>query len=172
MANVDNPVGFYPVKQIGGETFPMHRFIVTTGQIVYRGDLLVMLDAGTVSAAAANDGVKCIGVAAEYVNDAASAGGKEVLVYFSPMTVFGIQCDTGTAVAQLGTIFHTANHVATTGDTVTKLSKHELDSSDLGTGSQMRVIGLVDKPGNAWGEHADVEVVLVEHALADATTIS
>ena len=171
MANVDNPVGFYPVKQIGGETFPMHRFIVTTGQIVYRGDLLVMLNAGTVSAAAANDGVKCIGVAAEYVTDAASAGGKEVLVYFSPMTVFGIQCDSGTSVTA-DLMFHTANHVATTGDTTTKLSKHELDASDLATGSQMRIIGLVDKPGNAWGEHADVEVVLVEHALADATTIS
>jgi hypothetical protein len=85
------------------------------------------------------------------------------------MIVFGIQCDDGTAVAATD-VFATANHVATTGDTTTKLSKHELDSSDLGTGQQMRVIGLVNTPGNAWGEFCDVEVLIVEHGMKDTTT--
>lgn len=168
MANVDNPRGFYPVRHFCGGNITMQEFVVTTGQTIYRGDLVSMINSGTVTASTANDGIIIAGVAAEYVTDAASAGGKKIMVYADPWIVFGVQCDTGTSPAATD-IFATANHVAGSGSSTTKLSGHELDASDIGSGQQMRILGLVNEPNNAWGEHCDVEVLLVEHGMNDTT---
>jgi len=162
MANVDNPRGFWPVKHLSGGEIRTHPYLVTTGATVYPGDLLKVVDAGTVEAAAANDGVIVIGVAAEYVNDAASAGSKAVQVYDDPHIVFGVQADSGTAVAATE-VFETANHVATTGSTTMYHSLQELDASDIATGAQLKIIGKLDSPDNAWGEHVDLLVVIAEH---------
>lgn len=85
-----------------------------------------------------------------------------VQVYDDPNIVFGVQADTGTAVAATDR-FATANHVATTGSTTTKLSANELDSSDIGTGAQLKIIGIIDEPNNSWAEHVDLEVIFNEH---------
>jgi len=167
MANRDFVRGFYPLRHISGAPIVANEYIVTTGATIYQGDLVSMAAAGTVGAAVANDGIVVIGVAAEYVSDSGSAGGKKILIYDDPNIVFGVQCVTGYAIAAAD-VFITANHIAGSGSAVTKLSGHELNS---GAGNQMRVLGLVTTPDNAWGEHADVEVVLVEHALRDNTTI-
>lgn len=167
MANTDFIRGFYPVRHLNGAPVMANEYIVTTGATIYRGDLVSMAAAGTVGASAADAGIIVIGVAAEYVSDSSSAGGKKILVFDDPHIVFGIQCVTGYAIAATE-VFATANHIAGAGNATTKNSGHELNS---GAGNQMRVLGLVKTPDNAWGEHAEVEVVLVEHALADATTI-
>lgn len=162
MANVDNPKGFWPIRhQCGGE-IRSNEYIVTTGSTVYRGDLLKVVAAGTVEAAAADAGVIVVGVAAEYASDSGSAGGVKVLVYDDPYIVFGIQADTGTAVAATG-VFATANHVAGSGSATTFLSGHELDSSDIGTGAQLKIIGKISEPNNSWAEHVDLEVLISEH---------
>lgn len=167
MANTDFLRGFYPVRHLNGAPVMANEYIVTTGAIIYRGDLVSMAATGTVGAAVANDGIVVIGVAAEYVSDSGSAGGKKILIFDDPHIVFGVQCVTGYAIAATE-VFVTANHIAGAGSAVTKLSGHELNS---GAGNQMRVLGLVKTVDNAWGEHAEVEVLLVEHALADNTTI-
>ena len=170
MANVDSPRGFYPLYHKCGGQIQASKYILTTGSTAYQGDLMTAQNAGTVTPSTANDGVVVIGVAAEYVCDALSAGGKEILVYDDPMIVFGVQADSGTAVAATD-VFETANHVAGAGSATTYQSGHELDSSDIATGQQLRILGKIDVPGNAWGEHVDLEVMIVEHALKDTASI-
>src|SRR3990172_434158 len=138
MANKDQLRGMIPLRHLTGGEIRTSEYLVTTGAIVYKGDILKVVAAGTVEAAAADDGIICVGVAAEYVSDSTSVGGKTVLVYDDPYIVFLIQADTGTAIAATA-VFATANHVATTGDTTTFISKHEFDSSDLGTGAQLKI---------------------------------
>ncbi|MCR4288281.1 MAG: hypothetical protein NUW09_09755 [Deltaproteobacteria bacterium] len=162
MANVDNPRGFWPVRHLCGGEIRTNEYIVTTGSTVYQGDLLKVVDAGTVEASAANDGVIVVGVAAEYASDSGSAGGVKVLVYDDPYIVFGVQADTGTAVAATE-VFETANHVAGSGSATTLLSGHELDASDIASGAQLKIIGKINEPNNAWAEHVNLEVLINEH---------
>jgi len=78
--------------------------------------------------------------------------------------IFGIQADTdATAPANIQVIGATANHVAGSGNATTQLSGHELDTDDIGTGLQLRILRLVKRPDNAWGPHADLEVEFNEH---------
>ena len=160
MANRDNPKGLWPLYSLTGGEMRTRKYTLTTGQTVYKGDLLKVIAGGTVEEADANDGIIVIGVAAEYVDG--TVAGTEVLVYDDPYIVFGVQCDTGT-VPLVSQIHATANHVAGAGSSVTKLSGHELDTSDLGTGGQLKVVGLVEEPDNAWLEHAFVAVLIAEH---------
>lgn len=169
MANVDSPRGFWPLRHLSGGEIRTTKYILTTGATAYQGDLLKGVAGGTVEPSAANDGIIVVGVAAEYVDDSASAGGKTILVYDDPNIVFGVQADSGTTVAATE-VFATANHVAGSGSATTYQSGHELDSSDLGTGLQLRVIGKIDTPDNAWGEHVNLEVIINEHILRDVTT--
>ena len=159
MANVDFARGLTPLYHLTGGEIRTNKYTLTTGQIIYKGDILKVVAGGTVQAAA-NDGVIVVGVAANYVDDSASVGGVEVNVYDDPYIVFSIQAD-GSNVAI--DVFATANHVAGSGSSTTGLSGHELDSSDIGTGAQLKVLGKVETPNNAWGTNVDLVVVFNEH---------
>lgn len=161
MANVDNPRGFWPVRHLCGGEIRTNNYPMTASTTIYKGDLLKAVNGGTVEPSAADDGVIVVGVAAEYKVSAAT-GTTEVAVYDDPNIVFGVQADTGTAVASADR-FETANHVAGSGSSTTKLSGHELDSSDIATGAQLKIIGIINEPLNSWAEHADLEVLINEH---------
>ena len=167
MANVDFPRGFVPLYHLTGGEIRTKDRVLTTGQTVYAGDLLKAVAGGTVQAAGAGDGVIVIGVAAGYVDDSASAGGKTVPVYQDPKIVFSVQADTGTAPASID-IFATADHVAGAGNATTGISGHELDASNIGTGAQLKILDRINRGDNAWGEHVDLEVVINEHILSAA----
>lgn len=163
MANLDGARGFWPHRHLsGGEVGRPTEYTLTTGATVFQGELVKIVAGGTVEQGAADIGTAAIGVAAHYADDSASAGGVKVLVYDDPNIVFGVQSDSGTATtaADVGA---TANHVAGTGNTTTKISTDELDASDIGTGAQLKIIGLIPRPDNAWGEHSDLEVIFNEH---------
>jgi hypothetical protein len=162
MANKDAARGFRAIRHLSGGEIRTVEKVVTTGEVIYRGDLVTMQDAGTIISSTTNDGITVIGVAAQYVDDSASAGGKKILIYEDPNIVYAVQCDSGTAptAADIG---ETANHDDETGSSVTKNSIHELDASDIGTGLQLRIEGIYPVVDNAWGEHVVVEVVLNEH---------
>lgn len=174
MANVDRPQGFYPLYRLGGGEIQTKEFIVTTGQTIYRGDPVKRINSGTVSVIAAADAHLCIGIAADYVDDSASAGGKKIRVYIDPNIVFGVQCTTGQTPAAAD-IFGSADMVTyAAGKTSAQVppgqSIMELDAISTGAAMFM-VLGLVDKPDNAWGEHADVEVTFIEHSLKHSSAV-
>lgn len=168
MANVDAPRGFRFLRSLSGGETRLEEAIVTTGQIIYRGDAIKLVDAGTVEEADTDDGVAVIGVASGWVDDSASAGGKKILYTPAKDNVFVIQCDSGT-VPTAADIGETANHLSTVGTTASKNSLHELDASDIGTGLQCRIMGIHSVQDNSWGEHVDVEVVFNENVHSAGT---
>jgi Flp pilus assembly secretin CpaC len=145
----------------------MREYIVTTGQVIYQGDPVQIMADGTVRVIAANDGVKCIGVAAEYVSDSASAAGKKIMVYDDPNIIFGVQCTTGQtpAATEIGASADMIAYAA--GNTTTKLSIMELAAISAQT-AMFLVIGKVGSPDNAWGEHVDVMVIFNKHRYKGA----
>lgn len=169
MANADTPYGLRPLRHLTGGEIRMEEYTVTTGQIIYKGDVIKLVAAGTVEECDAADGVLAMGVAAQYVNDSGSAGGKKILVWNDPHIVYSIQTTDSitTTAADIGA---TGDHLATTGDTTTLQSNHELNT--LGTNLQFRVIGLVQQTNNAYGEFSKLEVVFNEHQHKDGSGVA
>lgn len=163
MANKDNPKGLWPYAHLSGGEIRTMEFVVTTGVTIFKGDVLKIVAGGTVEPAAADIGATAIGVAAGHVDDSASAGGKKVLVYADPNIIFGAQMDDAGTASTAADVGATANHLVTAGSSVTKMSGHELDMSDIGTGAQLKIIGLIPEPGNDWGANCDVAVIFNEH---------
>ena len=166
MANSNTPMGAWPVEGLFGPANDIGRtlpFKVKASQTIYVGDFLSADATGTVVASTADDGVIVVGVASHYVVGNAS-GTTDIAVWPATWYIFGIQSDTGTATTAAD-VFATANHVAGSGDATTKMSGHELDASDIGTGLQMRLLGLDPTPGNAWGEHSIVRFMFNECIL-------
>lgn len=151
MANADKPFGFrFAYTEHGGP--PAIHVYKCTAAIVYPGDQLHLDGSGRVNSAASSD--SCMGVAATY---AAAVADTEVFVYDDlANTVFTVQAD-GADLADDTVIGLFYDVTATTGNTTTFQSKHELDS-DASTADTLELIGLVDKPGNAWGANCEVYV--------------
>lgn len=152
MANVDWPHGFrFAYTKHGGP--PRITKMLSTAAIIYPGDLVKKDGSGrvlTITAAADNP----IGVAASYCP---ATAGSEVYVYDDlANTIFECQSDDATIAdsTQNGNFFDV---VVTTGDTTTRQSKHELDG-DASAEDTLTLIGIVEKPGNAWGANVSVYV--------------
>lgn len=160
MANKDDAKGFYPIRHLTGGEMRVQEYILTTNAVTFQGEVLKIVSTGTVEQAAADDATIVVGIAAHAAGTSSSSGVK-VGVYDDPNIIFGIQTKTGETptAADIGA---GANHVAGTGDTVTGLSTDELDT--IGTGAkQFKVMGLIDRQGNTYGEHNDLMVIFNEH---------
>jgi hypothetical protein len=170
MANKDGPRGFYPIspKAVINKFSPQKGYKMTASATVYEGDVVKIVDGGTVEAAAADIGTTAIGIAAEY-KVAAASGDYYLKVYDCPDTVFAVQTDSGTATTAAD-VGETANHVAGSGSDTTKMSGHELDSSQMAAsgGAQFKCLGLVDSPDNVFGEHSEWMVKFNEHFYSAA----
>ena len=181
MANTDRPRGFWAIRHLTGGQVRYNKYpvLVSEGSLLTKGDVAKYTTDGYVTLAAATIGAAAIGIFAYFEwkdADGKFKAGKQMpatktgftklvaYVYDDPQIVFGVQADSGTAVTQAD-MGSTADHVATAADTTRKLSKHELDSSDLAASSnaQFKVIKIIDEPGNALGEHVNLEVIFNEH---------
>ena len=166
MANKDAPIGCKPIRHLHGAPISANTYTLKTGETVYKGDVVKKDATGTVLAASAASAQEAIGVAAHYMTDSLSAGGKEVAVYDDPNIVYAIQQQSGGSIAAAD-VHSSADHVAGAGSG--KLSGHELNLTLVqGAGAQFLVLGLYDEPENAYGEHAVVEVIFNQHALKGA----
>lgn len=89
-------------------------------------------------------------------------------VYDDPETVFSVQADEDIEVADFN---NKADFVSGTGNTRTGLSAYELDSSNIGTGDALLIIGLDDTISpNDLASFAKVKVLFREHELGAALT--
>ena len=180
MANRDNPMGFRPARGIGSNVveslFPVD---VANGTNFFVGDVADLDPNGGVIPAAADAGVSAAGVVtALYDTNMIPVGapGSAVTTKYLPLstrgyalvalaipgTVFIAQDDAAAALAEED-IGQTTDHVAGAGSTTTAVSNHELNGT-VG-GLQFRILGLVNKPGNAWGSNAEVYVTFNESAF-------
>ena len=182
MANRDTPMGFRCAQGIGSQhVFKMFPVDVSSSTAMFVGDMVDLNAAGSVRPAATDAGVSaagvCVGVydsngvpcgspnssvSTKYLT--ATTAGYALVALAIPGAVFIGQLDSGTTptVADIGA---TCDHAAGSGSTTTARSAHELDASNIGTGLQTRIIGLVNEPANSWAEHADVYFVFNESAF-------
>ena len=170
MANVDSPRGFEPIGHLAGGEIRTMEFTLTTGQRVYKGDMLKGVAGGTVQVAAAGNDADVIGIAAEYVYDSDSDGGMKVKVWVDPNIIFKVQSMSGQTPA-LTDVFGTADiNTYATGNNSTYLSITELAAISTGAAAEWLVIGKVDSPDNAWGEHVKLKVVRNEGFFSAGST--
>lgn len=178
MANVDRPIGLRPLRHLGGGEVRMSAYTIASGYdtTLGAGDPVVMTGTGRNIARAVASDVGVIGVfyGVQYTDQQGQkkwatrwpanqvATEIEAMVFDDPNISYRVQFDT-LAAADVGAL---ADFVITNANAVTGLSTIECTSAGAGASQKpVRIIGLIDEVHNAYGAHADVEVVLMAHAL-------
>lgn len=176
MANADTPSGFRPVKMLDGSPYNGGTLkcsvLAADGTATFIGDLVSF--SGTASAegypsvqqGAATD-TNFAGVVTSFDasptaledNHRAASTLRNCNVVPALDAVFAVQCDGTSAITDVG---NTADVVVAAGSTVTGLSAMELDSSNIGTGVNLLIIGIDERPNNAFGTNADLLVRINE----------
>lgn len=164
MANTDNAQGL-KFKPVGANVGLVYYDVdASNASPIGKNDPVAMDADGNVSRLAA-DGTDCVGVVQVIENSnglsinylAASTAGKVGVVPCAG-NHFVIQSDGATAATDVGS---TVDIVASDCDTTTGVSTFQLDHSDIGTGTQLRIIGKApsQESDNEWGA-ANVDVVV------------
>ena len=186
MANADTPMGFKARRHAFGGLIRANAYKVISGYstALYNGDA-VILSSGKVNIAADNSAT-ILGIfagcsftdsngtnipfspywpASQVTKGAVDA---TVFVYDDPGIIFEVQTDTGTdyvdATHKGGSYDIELDH---TGSTMTGQSGMEIDLGDTGS-TQFLVLGLINRPDNAAGTNAKLEVKIRKALLASA----
>jgi|TARA_Y100000310_G_scaffold186140_2_gene186173 hypothetical protein len=188
MANRDIPRGAWPIRShIGGEVrVSKHDIDTSDGTLITRGDFVKMEADGNITRAANNETYLGVFSGCEYADadgnvvqsDQVPAtktnftrlsdglSGVDAYVYDDPFMIFGMQADGNTVETDTGAVLPI---VAAAGNTTTKLSAFEVDTTG-GTGADVKVIGKIDRPDNAWGTNVDLEVMINDHLYLHDTS--
>lgn len=186
MANTNGPFGLRPVRKLGGGyvTATQYDIAYNYATVLYTGDIVSVsgtgrnLVVGTTGNSAVNVGVFAGCWYKTPTGDTkfshywpGNVGNTDAhaLVYDDPDLVFEVQAD-GCAAADVGIVADWAGQAS--GSTATGLSgvyavvSGKTDTSAL----QLRVLGLANRPNNAYGSYAKVEVVFALHAYKTGTS--
>jgi len=183
MANSNNPNGFTPSRHLSGGTIRENEYAIADGTVdaIFSGDCVELQATGYIKVATATS-AQILGVFAGCSYTAATGevvfskhwpaaadtlgtSDATAYVYDDPNIVYRAQTVTGTNAA-LNMVGAFWDLTATAGNPTTGRSAMEVN---IGASAQdtFRLLGLVKKPDNAWGEnHAEVEVILNDHALS------
>lgn len=92
----------------------------------------------------------------------------DAFVYDDPHTLFEVQCSGAFTLAAIGSL---ADLIIGTANTTIKLSADAIDSTTFdASGTIFRVQDIVNRPDNAVGSFARVEVLISKHYLSAALT--
>ncbi len=161
MANTDAPRGFVPIGHLtGGQILARAYDVDEDTDTIYKGDGMAMGLNGKVTRAAATE--LLAGVAAEYME---TAEGKTIMVYDDPNILYEVQGYSGVTFA-LNSVGEQGDLVATTGNSTSGMSYEELNDTGTAKPGQFLVLGKVDRPDNAWGEHVKLIVKPYHHFMA------
>ena len=180
MANTDAPFGFRPSGKVGGnpDNGALSEYAIKSDYAVamFQGDLVKFASGGIVDAAVTNAGLMVFNgiqyddpttgkptFKNQYATTTAVA---DAFVYDDPYQVFEIQADG--AYAQTA-IQQAADITAESGSTTTGVSTQELDSSDIGTGANLLIIGFSGSPdrGQVGNANGVFKVLIQEHTYAN-----
>ena len=176
MANVDNPSGF---TLISGPAETLSVSIdASNATTIGQGDPLTMEADGGYARSATGAGATVAYIAQGFKNSngesvnllPALTAGKVTAIKIVAGQIWKVQCDSGTAVAATA-VNATADIVAGNASTTSGRSVYELDSDNIGTGQQCRILGLYEVQGNSWAEHADVLIEFSENASTSNTSV-
>jgi hypothetical protein len=179
MANTNAPFGLRPIRHQTGGQIRASEYSIASGYStsIFTGDVVEMTGTGKNVEQAAAANADNIGVFAgcRYVNQQgeqvfsqywpASTTATEIVafVYDDPFIVFEVQADS----AAEGDVGALADWVVGTGSSVTGQSAlyAEVNGETATTAEALRIMGLVNRPGNAFGAYAKLEVMFAEHVL-------
>lgn len=179
MANINGPFGLRPVRKLGGGEITQNEYSIATNYAtaIYTGDVVEMTGTGRNIAQAAATNVDNVGVFRGCSYDDAqgnrvfsalwpgvSDGKTNIVAYVidDPDVVFECQADT-IAEADIGNL---ADWNVGTGNAATGVSGlYWQDSTKGTTGGSLRAMRLVNRPDNAYGAYAKIEVMFAEHVL-------
>lgn len=200
MANVDRPNGLRPVQHIGGSAWNgktnMYLLPAADGTATFVGDL-VKLGGSAGAAATVVNGIDVEGMPT-IAQSAAGDGGVGVVVGFlpnqdnlsqkhraastnrialvcdDPSVIYEIQEVSGGTALTATEVSLNANVVVGSGNTTTGASGMELDNSTEAATADLdlRIMGLVRRPDNNYGEHAKWLVMISTHQLNTMTGIT
>lgn len=176
-----NSSGFEVVDDLsgGGNTnYQSYRVDAGNGTAIFNGDPISLETDGAVKASGAADGVAVAAITKGFKNSNGES------VKFLPETtvgtllaipvtgkVFRIKASPGVVITEAD-VNKTADFLPVAGDEISGRSRYELDSSTIGTGQQVRIIGLSRGIGNTFGiEESILLVSFVEDAYSDNTSI-
>lgn len=179
MANVNSPFGLRPVNLDGSacDSFAVgtYAFPSSDSTAMFIGDPVNL--AGSADSVGNPTVVKTtmagsnysIGAIVDFLPDTsespvyrAASTTRIARVANDPMQVFAIQCDESLAVTDIG---NTASLVNGTGSTASGLSGVQLDSSTIGSGTQLVIVGILRNANNELGTNC---VALVRFNLHQA----
>lgn len=182
MANIDRPNGLHPVRHMMGANIVANEYSVdaSNGTAIFPGDAVIMESDGSIAPYTGSSGGNLLGVMAglkdvsgnlsrQYL---AASTAATVLVYDDPYIIYeGQEDDGGTALAATD-VGANVDILATAGSTTTQTSRHELDRSTIATTTaQCRLLRLIPRTGNAYGDWAKWEVILNEHGFRDTAGV-
>lgn len=181
MANANRPKGALPVRSLNGNTaIPVNPYTVdaSNATAIFLGDFVAREADGNITPAAAGGVILgvAIGVADDYDNLtrrhlAASTAGT-VMVVDDPEIIFEVQEDDGGTALTSAARGANVEIVAGAGSTTTDISAHELDQDSVTAATaQLRLLQLSPREGNAYGDNADWEVLINEHAYTTAAGV-
>ena len=160
MANVDNPNGFYPSRNIVNPSYiPVIQGDLKSGENLAAGDGVIAAS-GFMSILLSNSGV-VMGVLAEPINatSAATTGGFHPAV---PSLFFHGQCDTGTDYVEATYRYTKVDMTGTTG-------VMELDLNET-TEDHMFIYDLYRDPLNSIGAHSRLEFYFAHGEFGGSST--
>ena len=181
MANLDAPFGLSPIGKIGGGTDPAmnsYKAFANYATIISQGDVVKVDEAeGDVQLFVASEGgtdaTNAVGVfwgssfddsdgKPTFKNTRPASQLADVFVYDDPYQMFEVQGDGASAQAD---ITKHADLAIAAGSTVTGVSNTELDSSDIGTGNNVRIVGFSKKQGRSdvGSDNIVYNVTITEH---------
>ena len=193
MANVDRPQGLRPLRYASGAPYNgacnMYLMPAAASGATFIGDLVKPYTAGGTAGTVVN-GYDCEGMRTCVVSTAGDVSigvvigflplqtnletrhrvtltNRIALVADDPNLVFEIQeVSGGTALASTEVGLN-GNVVVGSGNATTGISGMELNNVGTDTTStlNLRILGLVKRPDNAYGEHAKWEVMINSHSL-------
>jgi len=174
MSATATPYGLKPVNHPSGAPVRFDEYTIASAYntAIYQGTPVKLGTNGTVEVAAAGDRMVGTFIGCEY-----TAGGRRIIdnkwpasttasdiiarITTDPDIVYEIQANAAIAVADIGTM---ADHVGTSGSTVTGLATTALDTVSATTEAGFLVIGISRRPDNAAGDaKTDVYVKIAEH---------
>ncbi len=186
MANVDKPFGLRPLGNLsatGSQKQYGYEIADDQSGAIYQGDLVTVYDGYLVKFAPATH-TAAVGVfnGCNYIDPSTGkptwknyypgsvniTQGKIVAdVIDDPSQLFIVQVDESVAQTDVG---KNADVVGTGGSTTTGVSSMELDSSTIAKTAalNLKIVGLWDVPGNAYGTNAVVVVKINEHLYGSA----
>lgn len=187
MANADSPFGLKPVKEAGSGAYSggvnMYYHAAGDATALYIGDPVVKAGgadgAGISTVVRGAAGGPFTGVVVGFVPDGvvdvagygAASTAYYVLVADDPNTMFEIQEDGDGGAIAAADIGLNASVIVASGNSYTKRSGVELDTSTKATtaGLELKIVGLVPRPNNALSANARVLVKINDHTEAHAS---